>query len=47
MKVAFSWVASFEDLALTVLLHPTLLETLEFSAEMIDGSITDLFLRKR
>ena len=39
--------ASVEDLALTIHPHPTLSETLGFSAEMIEGTITDLFLRKR
>ena len=39
--------ATVEDLALTIHPHPTLSETLGFSAEMIEGTITDLFLRKR
>jgi len=39
--------ASVEDLALTVHAHPTLAETLGFSAEMIEGTITDLFIKKR
>ncbi len=39
--------ASVEDLALTIHPHPTLSETLGFSAEMIEGTITDLFLKKR
>ncbi len=39
--------ASAEDLALTVHAHPTLSETLGFSAEMLEGTITDLFVRKR
>jgi dihydrolipoamide dehydrogenase len=34
--------ASAEDIALTIHPHPTLSETVAFSAEMIDGSITDL-----
>ena len=38
--------AVVEDLALTVHAHPTLSETLGFSAEMIEGSITDLFIKK-
>lgn len=38
--------ACVEDLALTIHPHPTLSETLGFSAEMIEGTITDLFLRK-
>jgi len=39
--------ATAEDLALTVHAHPTLAETLGFSAEMIEGTITDLFIKKR
>ena len=39
--------ACVEDLALIVHPHPTLSETLGFSAEMIEGTITDLFLRKK
>ncbi len=39
--------ASAEDLALTVHAHPTLAETLGFSAEMIEGTITDLLIKKR
>jgi dihydrolipoamide dehydrogenase len=36
--------ADAEDLALTVHPHPTLSETVAFSAELADGSITDLML---
>ncbi|MGZ8157246.1 MAG: dihydrolipoyl dehydrogenase [Methylobacter sp.] len=39
--------AGIEDLALTVHAHPTLAETLGFSAEMIEGTITDLLIKKR
>lgn len=39
--------ADTADLALTIHPHPTLSETLFFAAEMLEGSITDLFLRKR
>ena len=39
--------ANIEDLALTVHAHPTLAETLGLTAEMIDGTITDLFIKKR
>ncbi|MFZ2171311.1 MAG: dihydrolipoyl dehydrogenase [Methylococcaceae bacterium] len=39
--------ANIEDLALTVHAHPTLAETLGLSAEMIEGTITDLFIKKR
>ena len=34
--------ADAEDIALTVHPHPTLSETVAFSAELADGSITDL-----
>ncbi|BCX89084.1 dihydrolipoamide dehydrogenase [Methylomarinovum tepidoasis] len=36
--------ADAEDLALTIHPHPTLSETLMFAAEMLEGSITDLYL---
>jgi dihydrolipoamide dehydrogenase len=39
--------ASAEDVALTVHAHPTLAETLGFSAEIIEGTITDLVVKKR
>jgi dihydrolipoamide dehydrogenase len=39
--------ATVEDLALTVHAHPTLSETLGLTAEMIEGTITDLFIKKR
>jgi dihydrolipoamide dehydrogenase len=39
--------ANVEDLALTVHAHPTLAETIGLTAEMIDGTITDLFIKKR
>jgi len=38
--------ADAEDIALTVHPHPTLSETFAFAAEMIDGSITDLYINK-
>jgi dihydrolipoamide dehydrogenase len=34
-------------MALTVHAHPTLAETLGLSAEMIEGTITDLYIKKR
>jgi dihydrolipoamide dehydrogenase len=37
--------ADWEDMSLTI--HPTLSETLNFSAEMQAGSITDLYVKKR
>ncbi len=39
--------ADAEDLALTIHPHPTLSETVAFSAEMAEGTITDLYLPKR
>ena len=39
--------ANVEDLALTIHAHPTLAETLGFSAEMIEGAINDLYIKKR
>jgi dihydrolipoamide dehydrogenase len=39
--------ATVEDLALTVHAHPTLAETLGLAAEIMEGTITDLFIKKR
>jgi dihydrolipoamide dehydrogenase len=39
--------ATAEDIALTVHPHPTLSETLGFAAEMVQGTITDLYIKKR
>lgn len=39
--------ATAEDMALTVHPHPTLSETLGFAAEMVEGTITDLYIKKR
>ena len=39
--------ADAEDLALTIHAHPTLSETLNFGAEMFEGTITDLYLPRR
>jgi dihydrolipoamide dehydrogenase len=39
--------ANATDIALTVHPHPTLSETVAFSAEMVDGSITDLLPPRR
>ena len=38
--------ADAEDLSLTIHAHPTLTETLAFAAEMIEGTITDLYIKK-
>lgn len=37
--------ADVEDIALTIHPHPTLSETFAFAAEMIEGSITDLYIK--
>jgi dihydrolipoamide dehydrogenase len=39
--------ADAQDIGLTIHPHPTLSETLGFAAEMIEGSITDLYIKKR
>jgi dihydrolipoamide dehydrogenase len=39
--------ADAEDLALTIHAHPTLSETLNFAAEMLEGTITDLYIPRR
>ena len=36
-----------EDLALSIHPHPTLSETVGFAAEMVAGTITDLYLPRR
>ena len=36
--------ADAEDISLTVHPHPTLSETLAFSAEVFEGTVTDLYL---
>lgn len=38
--------ADVEDVALTIHAHPTLSETFAFAAEMLHGTITDLYLKK-
>ncbi|WP_045223391.1 dihydrolipoyl dehydrogenase [Methyloterricola oryzae] len=38
--------ADVEDVALSIHPHPTLSETFAFAAEMIEGSITDLYIKK-
>lgn len=38
--------ADVEDIALTIHPHSTLSETFAFSAEMVEGSITDLYIKK-
>jgi dihydrolipoamide dehydrogenase len=39
--------ADVDDLSLSVHAHPTLSETLACAAEMINGTITDLYVRKK
>jgi dihydrolipoamide dehydrogenase len=39
--------ADAEDLSLTIHPHPTLSETLNFAAEMIEGTITDLYIPRK
>ncbi|MCB1741133.1 MAG: dihydrolipoyl dehydrogenase, partial [Gammaproteobacteria bacterium] len=39
--------ADAQDLALTIHPHPTLSETINFAAEVAEGTITDLYLPKR
>lgn len=38
--------ADIEDIALTIHPHPTLSETFAFAAEMAEGTITDLYIKK-
>jgi dihydrolipoamide dehydrogenase len=45
--LAIEMCCDVEDLALTIHPHPTLSETIAQSAEMIEGSITDLYLPKK
>ena len=45
--VAMEMGADAEDLALTIHAHPTLSETVGLAAEMVEGTITDLYAPKR
>jgi dihydrolipoamide dehydrogenase len=47
LVLALEMGANATDIALTVHPHPTLSETVAFSAEMVDGSITDLMPPRR
>ncbi|MFM2006437.1 MAG: hypothetical protein RLZZ09_2092, partial [Pseudomonadota bacterium] len=38
--------ADVSDIALTIHPHPTLSETFPFAAEMVEGTITDLYIKK-
>ena len=39
--------ADMEDLSLTIHPHPTLSETLNFAAEVAEGTVTDLYIPKK
>ncbi len=39
--------ADAQDIGLTIHPHPTLSETLGFAAEMVEGSITDLYIKRK
>jgi len=39
--------ADAEDIGLTIHAHPTLSETVAFAAEMKEGTITDLYIKRR
>jgi len=39
--------ADAHDIGLTIHPHPTLSETFNFAAEMVDGTITDLYVPRR
>ena len=45
--VAMELGADAEDLGLSIHPHPTLSETLNFAAEMIEGTVTDLYVPKK
>ena len=36
-----------QDIGLTIHPHPTLSETVNFAAEMVEGTITDLYIPKK
>jgi dihydrolipoamide dehydrogenase len=44
--LAFEMGADVHDIGLTIHAHPTLSETVAFAAEMITGTITDLYIKK-
>jgi dihydrolipoamide dehydrogenase len=47
VALAIEMRADAEDIGLTVHPHPTLSETIAFSAEAFEGTLTDLYLPKR
>ena len=46
LVVLHGWGADAEDLSLTIHPHPTLSETLSNSAEVFEGTVTDIFIPK-
>jgi dihydrolipoamide dehydrogenase len=46
-QLIFNWEASAGDVAPLIHAHPTLSETVCFAAEMKEGTITDLYIKKR
>ncbi|HCA90178.1 MAG TPA: dihydrolipoyl dehydrogenase, partial [Legionellales bacterium] len=47
MTLAIEMGCDVADIALTIHPHPSLAETMAQSAEMVEGSITDLYLPKK
>jgi dihydrolipoamide dehydrogenase len=47
VTLALEMGADAEDIGLTVHPHPTLSETVNFAAEMVEGTITDLYIPKK
>jgi dihydrolipoamide dehydrogenase len=47
VALAIEMGADAEDIGLTIHAHPTLSETIAFSAEAFAGTLTDLYLPKR
>lgn len=47
ISLAIEMCSDVEDIALTIFPHPTLSETIALSAEMFEGTITDLYLPKK
>jgi dihydrolipoamide dehydrogenase len=45
-ELALEMGADAEDISLTIHAHPTLSETFAFAAEMVEGTITDLYIKK-
>ena len=47
LGLAIEMGANAEDIAMTIHAHPTLSETAAFAAEMVEGTITDLYMPKK